>query len=529
MLFLLMSLVAAVILFPVLYFLPLSLTMKGKAILTVLAFAISAASFAAMDYIPLWQLFGLMAILVLIISYVGASRMEGFLLLSTSADMDEVSSSRGADILFGSRKKQESKADEEEVLESYNANAVTDPVSVLPRVSAEPDEGYIAALHEESEEQVKTPSREDLQSIEEEVDLAEPEMKEEEPASDGTVLYSEYEQDEDYIPPLQDLLDENEANGKVDGDQNEGMEGQDENLEDRIPDTDREEPVSEDGRDEDYISPLEDLLVEDEIDTNEDDGELASSGSLEDDFIDWEKERNASEGGQDEGYISPLEDLLNEDEIMGKVDDHDPGNSEYQEDRLEDTAEDGLETVKEEETGAQVETLLEEPEQDVPVLEDNTQEELPQEPEEHQPEVAMDDTEADEVLQIPEWDELESRDEEFADDSEPVEGIVNEDENELPAERQFTDTFLQQIEHYEAVMEPDELEVFIKTHMSESLPDSVYFLVATELLKLYQNTKQLEKFHRLAVSLNVKYEHYPLLQEQIRFLYEQFLITNQRW
>lgn len=527
MLFLLMSLVAAVILFPVLYFLPLSLTMKGKAILTVLAFAISAASFAAMDYIPLWQLFGLMAILVLVISYVGASRMEGFLLLSTSADMDEVSSSRGADILFGRRKKQDPPAGGEEVLESYNANAVTDPVSVLPRVSAEPDEGYIAALHEESEEQMKTPSREDLQSIEEEVDLAEPEMKEEEPASDGTVLYSEYEQDEDYISPLEDLLDENEANGKVDGQQLEGMDRQ-EDSEGRIPDTDRKEPVTEDSQDEDYISPLEDLLVEDEIPTNEDGEELASSGGLEGDFIDWEKETNASEGGQDEGYISPLEDLLNEDEIMGKVDDHDLGNSEYQEDSLEDTAEDGLETVKEEETGAQVESLLEEPEQDIPLLEDNTLEELSSEPEEEQPEISMGDTEAIEVLQIPEWDELEPQEVQL-DESETVEGNVQQVENELPAERQFVDTFLQQIEHYEAVMEPDELEVFIKTHLSESLPDSVYFLVATELLKLYQNTKQLEKFHRLAVSLNVKYEHYPLLQEQIRFLYEQFLITNQRW
>ena len=528
MLFLLMSLVAAVILFPVLYFLPLSLTMKGKAILTVLAFAISAASFAAMDYIPLWQLFGLMAILVLVISYVGASRMEGFLLLSTSADMDEVSSPRGADILFGRRKKQELPADSDEVLESYNANAaVTDPVSVLPRVSAEPDEGYIAALHEESEEQVKTPSREDLQSIEEEVELAEPEMKEEEPASDGTVLYSEYEQDEDYISPLEDLLDENEANGKVDGQQLEGMDRQ-EDSEGRIPDIDRKEPVSEDSQDEDYISPLEDLLVEDEIPTNEDDEKLASAESLNDNFIDWDKETYASGGGQDEGYISPLEDLLAENEIMDKVDDHDLGNSEYQEDSLEDTSEDGLETVKEEETGAQVESSLEELEQDIPLLEDNTLEELPSEPEEDQPEVAMDDTEADETLQIPEWDELEPQEVQL-DESEPVEGSVLQDESELPAERQFMDTFLQQIEHYEEVMEPDELEVFIKTHLSESLPDSFYFLVATELLKLYQNTKQLEKFHRLAVSLNVKYEHYPLLQEQIRFLYEQFLITNQRW
>jgi hypothetical protein len=140
-----------VLLFPILYFLPLGISRKGKVISAAASLCAAGLALAARDTFLLWQSIILILLFILVCAYIFGTRMTGVFFAAESASIEE----ERTDSMH------QSKFSDKETAFSKNEAFSSDTVSIYKESPASPAAGipseYIAELDENSQEMADSP------------------------------------------------------------------------------------------------------------------------------------------------------------------------------------------------------------------------------------------------------------------------------------------------------------------------------------------------------------------------------------
>ncbi|MFS0780740.1 hypothetical protein [Bacillus sp. 1P06AnD] len=476
--------IASILLVLFLLFMPSKLTWKGKWILGGSSVLMASLASFSIDIVPLWEISGLLIMLLLLLSYILANRLGPMLFVSDSNGIEQ-----GTDFLYENPKKESRKLFVGTKKEESQLADITPPLDQL-EWSAEAD---IELAEEKGSALLDA----------EEEGTAEPIETHEEKAEADYILP---EIEEEYLPVFSGPEDKGTL---LEGNLQEHSASQAEPHPEKLEEIDESTYGLPEAKEE-YLPILSD--PEDEVALLEGNLQEHSAGQAEPHPGGQEKREESIDESEVEMFISPLEELLAEMDGPSEIESH----------TLIDT-ENGVSEWKEL-RGPIVESAseIEEISIDLPVLHDGEvglsfEESLTGEQEEDVsvPSGELDsfhldsmmDLEADVPLVMAE--ELHSRSLE-----------------ETAWQKRMLKTFLEQIEWTVANKSSLEAEKLIKAYMDKYTYKSAYYLFSKELMGLYIRSKQLDKLEEALAEMKVELSAYPLLMEQLQYTKQQLIDSS---
>ncbi len=472
------TVIAAVILVPFLYFLPAGLSLKGKFFLLGFSIVFSLLGVWASEIMPMWKTISLLILLLLLLAYVLANRLQTALFagVNTEEELDFFSPSQEPPSVKSARnvflKKQIDSADQE-----------------LPSDFAGISEQMISGQHE---------------------------MVFVEDKDSGIVQ-------EENILPVNNLAEEN---------QNIDLVAEEIHTEEQVENSSDVFIVSEGPLEEEVIPMLENLediqIVEEESLLAAETDEAAASLELPSDDLVSDLVFIEKEGGQ-EAFISPLE------EILAEMDEEDSLYSEElflmaDEEKHDDRQ--NLKTMEIKETDiAEVlptngYSLPIEESAPIEKEENRDEEEWLIEPTENvveESEVPAFPIPVQAVIEEMEWMELAE-----LEGSAESEAIPSEPNDETQWQKQLVNTFLEHIRLTVATKSQWDAEAVIKSYLNNDLSAKAYYVFSIELIQLYIRSKQFDKLEELLVELQSRFDRYPMLLVQLNYITEQFLQNSKK-
>lgn len=545
------SAISLIILVPIIYFLPIGLTKKGKGILIAVAFIIANLGLLAKNSFPLWQAALILLLMVMLTVYILDKRLGN--LLFSGVHTDEKSDREMSDLLL---------ADDEQ---SANLKEVSVPdrnlVGDVPLSIQVPEEELREIINKEISFEKNDPLLIEEEPLEIDVllfDKDEKEMIEEVIETNENFVTQEME-DEVVVSKDEFDLDE-EISFLSDREQvleNHSVENQESSLE------------QINGG---YMSEIEKLLLEEELPdknleiqlidkNNNEDTPLFKIEESEDvqDQLDMENQSDVLEielltfvEPEGEGAVS---DFNNEQDQIDEEAQYEESEIElltFEDNPFEEAAKEVAENDfdYEQDQMEEEDTQTEEPEIELLLFEDILLEETLNE-------VAVSESEGDqgqvdvdnqteglvplELVEEPTLEDEIKETEVYAKDvSLPIENeeAKGEDQkgqyepveldNQTRLEQKTTlqqkmfHLMISQLHLSKKQMKPDDYETLLKEYLHPELPAQDYFTFVSLLIEHYISHKDIGKLEDLLVNLKGKFIEYPILEMEIQFLYEHY-------
>lgn len=95
-------------------------------------------------------------------------------------------------------------------------------------------------------------------------------------------------------------------------------------------------------------------------------------------------------------------------------------------------------------------------------------------------------------------------------------------EQDTSFQQQLLHTMISQLVLVRKTMESFEYEALIKEHMHPDLTALDYYSFASLLIEHYISQKEIEKLSQLIIDLKERYVEYPILEQEIQYLHEQY-------
>lgn len=462
------SVVSLIVLVPIVYFLPLGLTNKGKGLVVAIAFFYANLGFLANTNLALWQTALIILLLTIVTVYILDKRFNRLIFSS--------SSSKDKDVELTLEKEDEASSN---IQTADSTRVPVAPITVETFEHIEVEEPLLEKVKEEDEIPV-------LQGMEEVA--ATMEMVAQEEIHETSLIEQEenpsLEADEEIIflsnrEELLEELQEDEPSSNTDELEATGYMSEIEQLlESELLDEDLQ-TIEEIQQVEEVHSPLE--LLEDDIIPMEDEEipilELAIA----------EAELAVSE----ETASIPLQEEADPEVLL------------FEEETKDESG--IIEEIEQEETSFLEDDLTIEDEDDS-LQEIEQIDELENEFEE------LDELEP--VLQMAE--EVEDIEDEHIQDTD-----INQEEK-TALQQQLFHTMVSQLHLMKNQMKPNEYEELIIDHFHPDLPAQDYYTFVSLLIEHYISQKELGKLQGLLTNLEGKFVNYPILDMEIQFLYQQY-------
>ncbi|TKC15628.1 hypothetical protein [Robertmurraya kyonggiensis] len=519
---LVLSIISLIILIPIIYFLPLGLSNKGKGILIIIALVFANAGLLANSNFPIWQTGLILLVLCILAVYVLDKRFKNFLFANSNDDTqfepsleEETKGKSEAVISEQIFANNDAKGDigEYSLNETNEGNDIS-PISTdeqpeieeLPISRHEPElEGIAGTLLQETEELSEIDTFQNEGDVDHESDEETAFLTSRETAMDEEELLSEKDnvQELNYMSEIELLLEndhledyqenkdndigENHVNNdpesyelkfSINAEENSNgasIEEQDEELEvfnfEHMDDATQES-------DEQDESPLE--MVEDELEPTEieeQDTEMLELELLKEDVL-----SQIDEAQSEVAASIVLDSIANNGSITGDSDESDSL------DEITELAyEDSSEVEKEDELIAEDYSMEEELE-----------------------------TKEDEELDV---SAIDSTIQEVTDESAvEVEPIIQK----TVLQQRLFHTMVSQIQFARKQMSANSYEAYIKEYLHPDLPVQEYYTFASLLIEHYISRKELGKLNELLTILSDKFTNYPILDMEIQYLFKQY-------
>lgn len=593
---LIFSVIAIVILFPILFFLPLGLTFKGKILTATTALAVSLLSTIAIGTFAFWQLILLTILLLMMVAYISSTRFSHLVLIheETADSYDDGTFTARSNEFLSSKQHLVDRDNDinpiserskegvhlQEVQQLIHENVMTEQeeyIEVLPEPVTEDIENEMSAIDNDDND-IDT-----IEMIDKHEDVEELLYREMDIIDNGTIETASEEQNENsynhfeaIVSPLEELFEDEEM--QESSEQNKRVLDSFAESEDSIPLLEPEEFSNHNLLDQEAANIIQvsewDLPDGSEIDFDDDALKMIydkktqtdTDNQLSTELEQWSEEDFTAVQILNETLDNDALDILaNEDKIRDKdehfeneileipnlevdsskalVEDksinemsghltHDEENSEKSF-KDEDLIDESIEIPAIDHMYSEAEGKLQKE------LEQSFQTEYRENntfltgvsvvPVEDNNGIEISEDSTDLIYSKESNAEMDSNNEELkVIDGQPLHNNDGKELRESFFQKQLFDTFLLQIKHHEKSMSPKDLELYIKGHMHDQMSEQTYYMFANELLKLYAQTNQIEKFHLLTKGLNDKFVKYPVLQEQIKYIYEQFLLNSKK-
>ncbi|WP_080844600.1 hypothetical protein [Cytobacillus gottheilii] len=453
--------ISLIVIIPLVFYLPLGLTKKGKVMMTVLSFSFALLGIAAQSVMELWKLLLLLLLLVVMSGYLMMKRSEQFLSAEAAADTS---------YSFYSQENQQEYAQQEteEVLspikeDEYPAENIEDDVlEVLETESTLPVSDVLLPLATESEVE------------------AEPETETEEAQLDEI----DFEQIR-----LTEIAEDNEPLSLIE---------QEPSIQSAGPELSYIGELESLMSDENPVKPVE-QVVQEETPIQIEENEFSLGLPLEDDdyIIPAVVENETSLSVEEVQASTELESDLVEDDSLAEP---------SLEERLED-----------------IDVSLEEmnEQQDLEVIDFEKEEEsLPAETEEkaviEKDEILLGFEETTEEEPVLEEDGAEPW-LEAATSSDSSEEQQEQEENST-LQREMLKTLLEQLQLAKETTEPHIYEKWIQQCMQQKMPPKEHYIFASLLIEHYIAQQENQKLVTLLNGLKNQYADMPIISEQIQFL-----------
>lgn len=577
---LILSVLSLIILVPIIYFFPLGLTNKGKAVIIITSFLLANIGLLSQNILPLWILWLVLALLVFLITYVMQDRFREVLFAGASGEKtvrepvnQKETGSSGVDHYYSIREQQGNTA-EEQIPVFSEESAFTEDVEHLTISEQEALEDEVSGLTEEEDEQVYFDWKEDVSADAEQIDASVLESREED-AAETEYLFEDEKTGQD------DVVSESRHMGEVERFLEE--EYTEEEFSEFPHDREEESPdavlgeLPIDDLDKTELSPdlasetadqeeagdsdtdLFGFAVDFASEAGADDEQLETLHKGEDDaeslYLTPDEEMiifDSEEDGIEEGGPMPDEaaaasELTEEEELFADFDDHLDIASEIAQERQ-------MEMTDREESPEVEDAAIDE---SMDLFFTELEEVMIEKETETDPGVPKDEFES--WAGFAEFYEQETGEEDEYPESEPAPRGEEEEEDildeafvqpEISTSSQMADSMVQTVEERGQEEEVSEetralqqqmfhllvsqlemegkrlpahqYEMLIKEHMIDSLSPRDYYTFASMLTEHYIRNKELGKLNELLCDLREKFAKYPVLSMEIQYLYEQY-------
>ncbi len=456
--------ISLIVIIPLVIYLPLGLTKKGKVMMTVLSFSFALLGIAGQSVMELWKLLLILLLLVVMSGYLMMKRSEQFLAAEATADTAFPLYNQDDHHDYKEKEAEEEESpiedhdsvielietdhDEEDVLEVFEAEIM------LPVTDSQQTDAVVLA--ETAEAELETEADAVVGQLDE-IDFDQIRLTE--LAQDKETLAIDEKEDESkdaelsYIGELESLMSDDNPVIQVEQKNEENFPGKTE---------ENEFSLGLELEDDDFIIPAS---VDNETSTSQ-----------------QELESEESELLDESSYIIPsLEEMLEEDEV---------------------SAEEILQPQDGEEAN-----VLEEFQES---LDDEDVEEAVNENNEIIPELMAD--EEDPVI--------EEEDESWilaATSSDSDEEQQDQEEN-ITLQREVLKTLLDQLQLAKETTEPHVYEKWIQQCMQQKMPQKEHYIFASLLIEHYISQQEHQKLITLLNELKTQYSNMPIISEQIQFL-----------
>ncbi|WP_449620010.1 hypothetical protein [Robertmurraya sp. Marseille-Q9965] len=523
---LVLSIISLIILIPIIFFLPLGLSNKGKGILIIIALVFANVGLMTKSNFPIWQTGLILLLLCIIAVYVLDKRFKNFLFANSKDDTqfeqhleDETKGKAEAIINEDIFANNDDKGD----IEEYSHNELND-VNIISPIStkeqSEIEELHISRNEPELEEKVEThpQENEELSEIDSfqneeslehepdeeiafltgrEVEIHEEDLLSEEEVNKQELNYMseielmlENEHLEDYQENTDNEIDENQVNNAPDTNELElsiisedisndsSIEDQDEELEvlnfDHMDDA-SEESKEVDAQDESPIDMVEGEL--EPIEMVEQNTEMFEPELIEEDVL------SQIELAQSEAAVAIDQDSMDNDWLIS--DDSDESN--YLDEITELAKEASSEIENEDEKISQGSSM-------------------------------------EEGLRTKEDEELDVRtiDSTIQDVTDDFSTVEEPKIHKTVLQQQLFHTMVSQIHYARKQMSAKAYEAYIKEYLHPDLPLQDYYTFASLLIEHYISQKELGKLNELLTLLSDKFTNYPILDMEIQYLFKQY-------
>ncbi|MFC5733676.1 hypothetical protein [Cytobacillus gottheilii] len=452
--------ISLIVIIPLVIYLPLGLTKKGKVMMTVLSFSFALLGIAGQSVMELWKLLLILLLLVVMSGYLMMKRSEQFLAAEATADTafplynqddhqeykekeaeEEVSPIEDHDSVI---EMIETDHDEENVLEVFEAEII------VPVADSKQTDAVVLAEKAEAESETEA---EAVDGQLDEIDFDQIRLTE--LAQDKETLAIDEKEDESkdaelsYIGELESLMSDDNPVIQVEQKYEENLPGKTE---------ENEFSLGLELEDDDFIIPAS---VENETSTSE-----------------QELKSEESELLDESSYIIPsLEEMLEEDEVSA-------------EEILQ--PQDGEELI-----------VLEE-------FQESLEEEVVNESDEIIPELMAD--EEDPIIEEEEEPWI------LAATSSDSDEEQQEQEENITLQREVLKTLLEQLQLAKETTEPHVYEKWIQQCMQQKMPQKEHYIFASLLIEHYISQQEHQKLKTLLNELKKQYSNMPIISEQIQFL-----------
>lgn len=520
---LIVSVISLIVLVPIIYFLPLGLTNKGKGLITLVAFLMANLGILAQNTFTLWQTGLILLLLIILTVYIFDKRLNSFI-FSKAVEKEPI-----ADLLSESNEEFDDKIIN---VDNMNLEENNRLIKETPLLQAEEIiEVKSSLLKFEDDEAIEEPpsdgKREELVSIEKSIDeklftdipvnVDEDEVKMDEETAfllDRDVLQDEVTTEDEihvkgYMSEIEQLLESDVLVEDIKEEQflpktDDATEFRDFELidfetlfEEHALESDEGESMNlhkVDMLEEQISSDKNTLLEDDVIEVLHFDDDIMLTRETEDDS---QKEMIPPLSFEDGAII---EDSLLDEDIELEVTKFEEPN---------DNTEDLQADVEDAQTGMLIDDLDLEFEDSL--IED--EEDYLFEPAIN--EVAASIAAEDEYV----W-------ETDTDPAQKNEVLEEADEakqqQKTSLQQQILRTIVSQLHLARNQMHPAEYEELIKEQLSRDLPAKDYYTFASLLIEHYISHKEIGKLQELLTNLEGKFENYPILDMEIHYLYEQY-------
>lgn len=488
---LVVSIISLIILIPIIYFLPLGLTNRGKGLLIIIAFVFANVGILAKSNFHIWQTALIILLLTALTVYILDRRFH-HLLFSKSVDekqsdplIQEVELPSETKQLNDVQMEQENnlsliKDDELEVREMIHADREVEISELFDPEPEVRDDGLdmeTAFLNERNET------------------IVEEDIPVEEPMEKG------------YMADIESLLEDDELEEATTAQRSNEIGEPEEshtsvelellNFEDKLEDSAKEEEVA-------FNSEMDEIETETaELETVNPE-EILESELLEDGVL------NELELAQREVAASIVEE---EDELL---------------ENEETSAPEEFPILKEEERNHALIEMNDEESDNLQTEEPLISDELAHFDEESPYEIEAEDTTLEEIVETAEFD----TDREVGDlvdvvETDFISAISDEDETEKEEQtstfqQQMFHTMVSQINLAKKQMSPQSYEQYVKEYLHPEMPIQEYYTFASLLIEHYIRQKELGKLEGILTDLSGKFTNYPVLDMEIQYLLKQY-------
>lgn len=564
----LVAFISLIILVPLLFFLPLGLSLQGKIIMISAAFLLAVVGIFSSEVVPIWLVGILLLVLIVFVSIILETRLKRVIFAQEKGDFVPNHS-----FPFETPSQHESRSFAEWNLEQKQMDvAEEEKAEMVQQVQMEEIQietennislQEVAALQEESDsideiEELSITNTEDEPHELEEVSLNEESLAE---GQDLSLSNGTMESQESFGEKFEEYTDEELF---------EFLEHRESQLNHSLEKTDE-------AADESSLVELEKLMESDEeqidsLDSGKDEMKLQHIGEEEsltpielfqeqkndlpiEEKFPLEEKHELEEIREESDDIDPLEtidnheleiniseiDNLNELEKINKqqteenlAKDEEDKSIEFEGDEKQELMErdkteiNGAEEEKVERSFAHHATIdnvtkIEEPFNDLTMILSEEEKKYIESMNESDDEIYIDEKEKSTLNLFNEFTDEE-------DEAIDVRKYFQEEETNRNADRktetsiqqQVFETILAQVELARGQLKDEKFEQLVKAFLHPSLPEQHYYTLSTILIEHYIRLKEKEKLHHLLEELKEKYIQYPIVNEQITYLYEHY-------